>query len=154
MLRGRHEHIVDPKGRIAVPAQFRQVLRKEFGGDRVVVTKHLTDPCLVVYPVKSWQAFEQRIAQLPTFDRKAKLIRRIYVGGAQDCDLDKQGRILLRADLRSEAGIEGEVIWNGQISFAEIWSKAAFEANVLPVKQQLEAGDMPELEEALAELGI
>lgn len=154
MLRGRHAHVVDPKGRIALPARFRDVLKKHYGALDVVITKHLTDPCLVVYPLEEWEKFEARIAALPQFKKTVKQIRRIYIGCAQDCSVDKQGRLLVPPDLRKEAGIGTDAIWKGQISFAELWSKEAYETHVEPLKTKLAAGEMPELEAALEELGI
>ena len=118
------------------------------------MTKHLTDPCLVVYPLAEWERFEQRVSELPQFHKTVKQLRRLYIGCAQDCSADKQGRLLIPNDLRAEAGLSKEVIWNGQISFAELWSPENYAKFVEPVKEQLAVGQLPELEAALEELGI
>jgi MraZ protein len=154
MLRGRHAHTVDPKGRIALPKRFRDVLRKKYSSLEVVMTKHLTDPCLVIYPLAEWERFEKRISELPQFDKTVKQLRRLYIGCAQDCAADKQGRLLIPNDLRAEAGLVKDVLWKGQISFAELWSADNYAKYVEPVKAQLAVGDLPELEAALEELGI
>ena len=154
MLRGRHAHTVDPKGRIALPKRFRDVLLRKYDNLEVVMTKHLTDPCLVVYPLAEWERFEQRVSELPQFHKTVKQLRRLYIGCAQDCSADKQGRLLIPNDLRAEADLVKEVFWKGQISFAELWSAENYAKYVEPVKAQLAVGELPELESALEELGI
>jgi len=137
-----------------LPSRFREVLRTHYDDLRVVITKHPTDPCLVVYPLKEWEKFEARVRELPTFNKQAKLLRRVYVGCAQDCDVDKQGRLLVPADLRARGEIDTDVVWKGQISFAELWSKDRYDAEVEPAIARLESGELPELEQALEDLGL
>jgi MraZ protein len=154
MFRGRHEQKVDPKGRIALPARFREVLAGRFDDTQIVITKHLTDPCLVVYPLAEWEKFEARIAALSQFDPTMKLIRRLLVGRAQDVTLDKQGRLLVPPDLRKDAELDTEVVWQGQIQYAELWSAAHYSKEVVEAPAKLDASEMSALESALAKLGI
>ncbi len=143
---------MDPKGRIALPGRFRKVIDAKYGDKQLVVTKHPTDPCLVVYPLKEWERFEAKLDTLPKFNKKAKILRRILIGCAQDCVLDKQGRLLIPPELREAIGTDA--IWKGQGSFAELWSKDRYDSDVVTEIEALAAGDRPELEAELEELGI
>ena len=98
------------------------------GGDfRLVLTTGL-DRCLVAYPMSEWQGFERRLAALPQFDADVVMLKRIYVSGAVDCELDKVGRILIPAALRKHAGLSRDALWAGMGSFVELWAKEEFES--------------------------
>jgi len=150
MFRGRYEHNVDAKGRLALPAAFKKVLAAQEAEGQLVVTKHLSSPCLVAYPLAEWRAFEARLAEQPQFNPTIMLMRRLYVGGAMDCPLDKLGRLVVPTPLREEAGIEREVFWVGQIKTMEIWTPEAWREHV--DAQRPKVG--PELLAQLGELGI
>ena len=98
MFMGEYRHTVDPKGRLIVPSKFRELLGTEF-----VVTRGL-DGCLFVYPMDSWTAYVDKLKKLPLTDKNARLFMRFLIAGANTCELDKQGRILLPATLREFAG--------------------------------------------------
>ena len=89
MFRGRYEHTIDAKGRTSVPARYRDVLAA-VGERRIVLTSAL-DPCLVAYTMPEWSAFEERLAKLPQFDRAVQKLKRIYVSGAVECEIDDVG---------------------------------------------------------------
>ena len=133
MFRGRYEHALDAKGRTSLPSRFREVLAEEgngggvSSGSRLVLTTGL-DPCLVAYPMGEWLAFEERLAALPQFDAKVAMLRRIYVSGAVECELDKLGRLLIPQGLREHAQLERHVLWAGMGRHVELWSKDRFEA--------------------------
>ena len=115
---------MDGKGRTSLPARFRDVL----GGDlRLVITTGL-EPCLRAYPLHEWQEFESRLAEKSSFDPDVAMLRRICVSGAVDCELDKHGRLLLPAHLRTHAGIEREVLWAGMGKHVELWAADRFSA--------------------------
>ena len=121
MFRGRYEHTIDAKGRTSVPARYRDALSAA-GERRIVVTSAL-DPCLVAYAMPEWSAFEERLARLPQFDRAVQRIRRIYVSGAVECEIDEVGRIGVPPTLREHAGLKKDVIWAGSGRYAELWDK-------------------------------
>jgi len=126
LFRGQYEHAIDAKGRTSLPARYREVLN--LGGDtRLVLTAGL-DPCVVAYPMREWLAFEERLAALPQFDSSVQMIRRIYVSGAVECELDKVGRVLIPAQLRRHAGLEREALWAGMGQNAELWARERFDA--------------------------
>jgi MraZ protein len=124
MFRGRYEHTIDAKGRTSVPARYRDVLAVS-GEKRIVLTSAL-DACLVAYAMPEWAAFEERLAKLPQFDRAVQKLKRIYVSGAVECDIDDSGRILIAPTLRDYAKLKKDVLWAGAGKYAELWDKDAW----------------------------
>ena len=150
MFRGRYEHTIDGKGRTSLPARFREVLAGA-GESRLVVTTGL-EPCCVAYPMREWEAFEERLSRLPSFDPSVAMLKRIYVSGAIECDLDKLGRLLLPSSLREHAGITREVLWAGMGKHVELWDKDRFDAlSRTALTDQEKRADMAK---RLAELGL
>ena len=121
MFRGRYEHTIDAKGRTSVPARYRDVL--EASGERRIVLTSALDPCLVAYTHAEWSAFEDRLAKLPQFDRAVQKLKRIYVSGAVECEIDDVGRILVPPTLRDHARLKKDVLWAGAGRYAELWDK-------------------------------
>lgn len=144
MFRGQYEHTIDAKGRLALPSAFRRLLA-DSGEGQLVVTKHLSSPCLVAYPTAEWRSFEERLTNLPQFDHHVMLLRRLYVGGAMDCAIDKQGRVLVPPILREMAGLDREVFWVGSLRTIEVWDAARW--------LEYRARDAAEAEAAVAKLG-
>ncbi|MFZ1865699.1 MAG: division/cell wall cluster transcriptional repressor MraZ [Polyangiales bacterium] len=125
MFRGRYEHSIDAKGRTSVPSRFREVMVAQ-GDSKLVVTTGL-DTCLVAYPMAEWLAFEKRLSALPQFDADVVTLKRIYVSGAVECEVDKVGRILIPAALRKHARLHRDALWAGMGSYIELWAKESFE---------------------------
>ncbi len=138
---GEYQHTVDTKGRLIIPAKFRESLGEEF-----IVTKGL-DGCLFVFPQDEWQAFEEKLRALPLTTKGARQFTRFFVAGATPCELDKQGRILLPATLREFAGLDKEVVLAGMLNRVEIWSKDQWTLNNAE-------GDMDDIAEQMSELGL
>ncbi len=147
MFRGRYEHNLDAKGRLALPAAFKKVLGD---ADTLIITTHLSSPCLVAYPEVEWRSFEERVAKLPQFEPSVMLLRRLYIGSATDCVVDKQNRILIPPVLREHARLQNDVYWVGAMGQIEIWSKALWQAEIEPKRAAVDAGVLAKL----AELGI
>ena len=141
MFMGEYNHTVDPKGRLIVPAKFREQL-----GDEFVVTKGL-DGCLFVYTKEEWHNIEEKFRGISMTSKDARKFSRFFFAGAAALELDKQGRILLPANLREYAGIDKEVVSVGVFSRVEIWSKERYLENN-------DFDDMDEIAEHMAELGI
>lgn len=150
MFRGRYEHAIDGKGRTSLPSRFRDVLAAS-GDPRLVITTGL-DPCLVAYPMHEWIAFEERLAKLPQFDASVAMLRRIYVSGAVDCEIDRLGRLLIPASLRKHAGLERAALWAGMGRHIELWSKERFET--LSSGALADDAKRTEMAKRLAELGL
>ncbi len=121
MFRGRHEHTIDAKGRTSVPARYRDALAT--GGERRIVLTSALDPCVVAYTSAEWAAFEDRLGKLPQFDRAVQKLKRIYVSGAVECEIDDVGRILVPPSLRDHAHLKKDVLWAGSGRYAELWDK-------------------------------
>lgn len=116
MFIGEFQHSLDNKGRLIIPSKFREGL-----GERFVLTKGL-DNCLFVYPLLEWHNFEEKLKTLPLTSRDARAFVRFFFSGATECELDKQGRILLPANLREYSGIEKDAVVIGVSTRVEIWS--------------------------------
>ena len=141
MFMGEYNHIIDAKGRLIIPAKFREVL-----GDEFVVTKGL-DGCLFVYHNDEWNRFAEKLATLPLTNANARKFTRFFLAGATTCEVDKQGRILLPAVLREFASLEKEVVLVGVSKRIEIWDKSRWaETN--------EYDDVEEIAENMSDLGI
>ena len=125
MFRGRYEHSIDAKGRTSVPSRFREVMTAQ-GDSKLVLTTGL-DTCLVAYPMAEWLAFEKRLSGLPQFDADVVTLKRIYVSGAVECEVDKVGRLLIPATLRKHGGLKRDALWAGMGSYIELWAKDTFE---------------------------
>ncbi len=122
MFMGEYDHSIDTKGRIIVPAKFRESLGEEF-----VVTQGL-DGCLFVYPNSEWENFVTELKNLPG-NKEARQLQRYFMAGAANLEVDKQGRILIPSKLRESAGLEKEVVFVGVLSKIEIWAKDRWESN-------------------------
>ncbi|MFL5310936.1 MAG: division/cell wall cluster transcriptional repressor MraZ [Myxococcales bacterium] len=118
---GVYQHQIDAKGRTSLPSRFREVLAAQ-GADKLFVTTDLFDPCLQAYAPAQWTAFTQKVAALSQFDPSVRLMVRSFVAPAQECPVDKVGRILIPPPLREHAGLADEVTWAGTVERIEIWS--------------------------------
>ncbi|MGB9679205.1 MAG: division/cell wall cluster transcriptional repressor MraZ [Thermoanaerobacteraceae bacterium] len=121
MLMGQYEHTLDTKGRIIIPAKFREEL-----GDKFILTKGL-DNCLFVYSIDEWSNIESKLKSLPLTKKDARAFMRFFLAGAIECETDRQGRILVPLNLREHAKIEKDVIFIGVSNRVEIWSKEVWE---------------------------
>ena len=140
MFKGEYYHSIDAKGRLIVPAKFRETL-----GDTFVITKGL-EGCLFGYPNEEWEKIEERFREVPMNARDARKFSRFFFAGAADCEVDKQGRVLIPAVLREYASIEKEVVLAGVLNRIEIWDKERW-------MDQNSFDDMDEIAEHMEALG-
>ncbi len=117
MFIGEYQHTIDNKGRIIIPSKFREGL-----GEKFVVTKGL-DNCLFVYSQEEWANLESKLKTLPLTNKNARAFVRFFFSGATECEVDKQGRIVLPITLRNHAGLEKESVVIGVSTRVEIWNK-------------------------------
>lgn len=125
MFMGEFQHNIDAKGRMIVPAKFRQEL-----GERFIVTRGL-DQCLFVYPMDEWEILEEKLKKLPLTKKDARAFTRFFFSGATECEVDKQGRINIPANLRAYAGLDKECVVIGVSNRIELWAKENWEAYVV-----------------------
>ena len=121
MFMSQYNHTIDAKGRVIIPAKFREKL-----GDSFVITKGL-DGCLYGYAEAEWKSFEEKLGTLPITNRDSRQFTRFFLAGAATLEVDKQGRILLPANLREFASLEKDVVLVGVGTRIEIWSKENWE---------------------------
>lgn len=149
MFRGRYEHNLDEKGRVQLPAAYKREL-KRIETEILVLTTHISSPCLVAYPLVEWERFEERLAQLPQFEPSVTALRRLYVGSAIECAIDKQGRLLIPPTLREYAALERDAFWVGAMRTFELWSKTNWQAVVEAERKAVS----PEVLRRLGEMGL
>ena len=142
MFTGEYRHTVDDKGRIAVPARFRVQLE---GG---AVVSRWIDGCLAIHSRTGWEALATRAADLPITDQAARLFQRQIFAGALEAELDRQGRVLVPAYLREEAGLATDAVVVGIRDHAEIWAPARW------ADYRRAMDDPAAFAEAIAGLGI
>lgn len=121
MFYGEYQHTVDPKGRVIVPSKFRDDL-----GEKFILTKGL-DNCLFGYSVDEWKNFETKLRTLPLADKDARAFMRFFFAGASECEVDKQGRILIPQNLREHAQLDKDIYIIGMSTRIEVWDKAKWE---------------------------
>ena len=121
MFIGEYAHTIDEKGRLIMPSKFREELGVNF-----IVTKGL-DGCLFVYSKTEWTNLEEKLKTLPFTSKDARAFNRFLFAGAIECELDKQGRILISQNLREAAKLVKDVVIIGVGTRLEIWSKEVWE---------------------------
>lgn len=143
MFLGEYQHSLDSKGRITIPAKFRDQL-----SDRFIATKGLEN-CIFLFPLSEWHNIEEKLRSLPMTRADARSFVRFFFSGASELEVDKQGRTVIPANLREYAGIDKDVVIIGVGSRAEIWASEKWaEYN------QEKEGHYEQLAESLVDLGI
>ena len=132
MFMGEHQHNIDEKGRMIVPAKFRNDL-----GDQFVLTRGL-DNCLFIYPMEEWKILEGKLKSLPLTKKDARSFTRFFFSGAVECQLDKQGRISVPQTLRTYSKLDKECVVIGVSNRVEIWSKEIWEDYALESEDSFE----------------
>lgn len=117
MFIGEYQHSLDNKGRIIIPSKLREKL-----GESFIITKGL-DNCLFVFPMDEWSVFEEKLKSLPLTRKDARAFVRFFFSGATECELDKQGRVLISSTLREHSKLEKDAVIIGVSNRIEIWSK-------------------------------
>ena len=144
MLIGSYEHSLDAKGRVFMPAKFRDEL-----GSEIVLVNGI-DKCIYAFSTEQWNVFSQKFTSLPITNQQAqKILRRLYAS-AIEREPDKQGRILLSSELKEHAKITDDVKIIGMSTRVEIWSKQEWEKYSNTGDEEFDEQTLA----ALAELGI
>ncbi len=135
MFRGRSTHNLDSKGRLSIPARFRDVLKTKYDS-RLIVTN--LPNCLAAYPVEEWNRVEEQFTRFRFGPPKVLAFKRYLLGAAVECNLDGQGRILLPAHLREGAEIKKEVVVVGMLTYFEIWSRELLENQLIETRDNFD----------------
>ncbi|MBI3637994.1 MAG: division/cell wall cluster transcriptional repressor MraZ [Candidatus Rokubacteria bacterium] len=146
MFRGRFEHTIDPKGRLSIPARFRDALAE--AGDRLIVVPN--ESALEVHPIEEWERIEEKLNAQPTFTPEVRRLSRVYMSRAKEVALDGAGRILIPPDTRKQAGLDKDVtLVGGGRKMFEIWDRQRFDEY-----DRTEGASLPSLFEKLSEFGV
>jgi MraZ protein len=148
MFRGQYSHAIDAKGRVALPSRFRESMGSD-GEVRLVLTPSISDGSIHVFPLKTWEELEAKVAKLPQFDQQVIMLRRRYVSAAVDCELDSQGRVLVPPQMREHAGILKEVVWAGVLEKIELWAQERWTKAT-----EMSPQDLAELQRRMGEWGL
>jgi len=116
MFIGEYQHSLDSKNRITMPSKFREEL-----GESFVMTKGMDD-CLFIYSMNEWKIVEDKLKSLPMTSKDARAFVRFFFAGASECEIDKQGRVLIPTNLKDYAKIEKDTVVIGVSTRIEIWS--------------------------------
>jgi MraZ protein len=123
MFRGVNGINIDAKGRMVVPARYRECLL-EGSTSNIILTIDTEEKCLLLYPLTAWEDIESKLASLPSFNAAARRIQRLLIGHATDVEMDNLGRILLPTLLREYAGLTKKAVLVGQGKKFELWDEA------------------------------
>jgi MraZ protein len=140
---GEFDHTIDDKGRVAVPARFREEI-----GEGLIVTRGF-DRCLQAFPRPIWQNLSQRVSALSMGNEESRQLRRLLFSSAAEVEVDRQGRILIPQNLREYAGLAEQVVIAGMDTYFEIWSGGRWSE----VQEKLDENGSS-IAEQLAALGI
>ncbi|MGA1826552.1 MAG: division/cell wall cluster transcriptional repressor MraZ [bacterium] len=122
MFKGSYQHSIDDKGRLSLPARFREQIIERSGGREEITLTSVMD-CIEVYPLREWERIEEKLLNAPTMDKDIQMFKRIFFSRAHDCSLDKQGRVLLPAGMREKCNIVNkQVLIVGVMNKIEIWA--------------------------------
>lgn len=130
MFLGRFSHTIDEKGRLAIPARFRELI-----GGEAVLTRGI-DRCLTLYPMAEWRPLAEKVSALSISDPDARTFRRMVFAEATVVQLDRQGRILLPPELRAYAGLNRDAIVVGVNTYVEIWSPEAWSSQAEMIERE------------------
>jgi len=148
MFRGSSFHTIDSKGRIIVPARFREIIKAD-GANGVMISR--MDSGLVAYALSEWRKIEARILSLAEKSDNMRRFRRVFVGGAFECMRDKQERILIPPTLRQYAELDREIVLVGVLDHFEIWSRENWERENLNMEADMKKEDV---RNEIAKLGL
>lgn len=148
MFRGSSFHTIDEKGRFAIPARFRDVLRAS-GFDGIMVSR--LDGCLKAYTMGEWGKIESRILQLAEKSDSMRRFRRVFIGGASQCACDKQGRVLIPPALRQYGELDRDVVLVGVLDHFEIWARKKWDQESMGLEDDMKQEDV---RNQIAKLGL
>ena len=148
MFRGSSYHTIDAKGRVIIPARFRDVLRAD-GADGLMISR--MDSCLVGFTFNEWRNIESKILAMAEKNDNMRRFRRVFIGGSFECSCDKQDRILVPPSLRQYAELEKEIVLVGVLDHFEIWSRDNYDKETMVLEKDMKK---EEVRNEIARLGI
>lgn len=129
---GTYYYNLDPKGRIILPAPLREVILSKYNNPKLYITNAPFDRCLHIYPMAEWNLLEEKLKDKPKTDRSIQFFMRRVFASAVECELDKQGRLMIPYELRQNALSGAEVAIVGLMDKIELWDKAKWDEVINP----------------------
>ena len=136
MFRGRHDHAIDAKGRLSIPAGFRNEILRRSESPPILTTDR---GCLALYPFDEWQRFEHKLTDADQLRPEVQSLTRFFFANAVEAPFDKQGRILIPKYLRDHAGLERDVTVAGMGSRIELWNKDELDLDLRHTYENLDS---------------
>jgi MraZ protein len=135
MFAGSHFHTMDNKGRVSIPARYREILKDS--KDRHIILTNW-EGYVLAFPQTEWTKFEEAMGAKPILDKRLRALQRFIISGAEECSLDRQGRILVSPNLRDYAKLSREVCLVGAVRCFEIWDRGTFESHRKQLEETLD----------------
>jgi len=145
---GKYYYTVDPKGRIIIPAPFREIITSNYSS-KLYITNAPFDKCLFIYPMEEWNKLQEQIRTKPKSDEAIRFFLRRVIASATETEMDRQGRILVPIALREDASINSNVVMAGQIERIELWDRSEWDVLFDPAKVDRKA-----IEDKLTSYGL
>ncbi len=145
---GKHYFTVDPKGRIIIPAPFREIISSNYS-TKLYITNHSSEKCLCIYPLEEWNKLLEQVRTKPRSDKYIKYLMQRVIGSAVEMEMDKHGRVLIPASLREDSKINTSIVIVGQLERIELWDRDEYDALFEPSNM-----DKEDLERGLAVHGL
>lgn len=145
---GKYYYTVDPKGRIIIPAPFREIITSNYSS-KLYITNAPFDRCLFIYPMEEWNKLQEQIRTKPKSDEAIRFFLRRVIASATETEMDRQGRILVPIALREDASINSNVVMAGQIERIELWDRSEWDVLFDPAKVDRKA-----IEDKLTSYGL
>ena len=142
MFKGSSFNIMDTKGRVSIPIRYREVLQER--QDRQLTLTNW-DGYIIAFPYSEWIKVEAKLGDLNIFRKDFQAFKRFLISGAEDCPLDRQGRILIPQNLREYAALGREVALAGQVRYFEIWDRERYEDNRKQIETSIDESMLREM---------
>lgn len=152
MFRGANKVTLDSKSRLTIPTRYREVLYGDFSG-KLVCTVDIQNPCLLLYPLSEWEEVELKLSRLSSMIPEERMFQQVLLGNATECEMDKNGRLLISPVLREHAGLDKACMLVGQFNKFEIWHEARWQQQMQQGIASIQSGDF-ELTERLQDFSL
>jgi MraZ protein len=152
MLRGASTITLDSKNRITIPTKYREELLRDCEG-KMVCTVDIQHDCLLLYPLPAWEEIELKLCQLSSMNAQERMLQQVLLGNATECEMDKNGRLLLSSSLKHHAELDKNIRLVGLLNKFEIWNESKWQAHIQAGIDDLKNGD-EELSERLLDLSL
>ncbi len=152
MFRGTSAITLDTKNRITMPTKYRDELFADCQG-KMVCTVDIQHACLLLYPLPEWEEIELKLCQLSSMNPQERVFQQVILGNASDCEMDKNGRLLINGPLRNHAALEKNIMLVGQLRKFEIWNESAWQEQMQQGISKIQSGEI-ELTERLLDLSL